>query len=41
MKEEKNVVNVGEYDLNSSIFGESERFVSKLRVRPKKKLRGF
>jgi len=32
MKEEENVINEGEYDLNYSIFGESESFVSKLRV---------
>jgi hypothetical protein len=36
MKKEENVVDEGEYDPNFSIFGESEIFVSKLRVRSKK-----
>jgi len=39
MKEEENVVGEGEYNLNSFIFGESENFVSKLRVISKKKRR--
>lgn len=40
MKEEENVVNEDEYDPKSSIVGKSENFVSKLRVRLKKKI-GF
>ena len=40
MKEEENIVNEGECDLNSSIFNVSVTFVSELRVRSKKMI-GF
>ena len=41
MKEAENVVGEGEYDLNSSIFGESVSYFSKLRVRSGRKKREF
>jgi hypothetical protein len=41
MKEEENVIGEGEYNRNYSIFGKSENFVSKFRVRSKKKKKGF
>jgi hypothetical protein len=44
MKEAENVVGEGEYDVNSSIFGESVSYFSKLRVRSrrrKKRILGF